>query len=133
MVSSHGTCNQSILTVPISVFVNSVAFNSLFLLLLGLAEHVNAAALVILSFPCRVYLHDVDVVEKNIFDADELGALAEEANHEVFIQPPWTVVHVEVRSRNRWGNVCKPTLFIAPYRYISQCSSSHFLCSPFRK
>lgn len=99
--------------------------------MLGLAKHANAAALVILSFQCRVYLHDVDVVEKDIFDADELGALAEEANHKILIQPPRIVIHVEVRSRKWWGDVCKSTLLIAPHRYFSQCSL--ILCSAFCK
>lgn len=61
-------------------------------------------------FKLNADLHDVDVIEKDVFNADELRALAEVADDKLLVEPPGFIIHVEVGAWKRGRNVCKSTL-----------------------
>jgi hypothetical protein len=70
------------------------------------------------------YLHDVDVVQEDVLDADPLGAFAEVADHPLGVSPPGIIVHVEVGAWKGRRDVCESTLTIT--RSL-QLEGYHFL------
>ena len=57
------------------------------------------------------------MVQKDVLNADELGAFAEIADHKLGVSPPRVIVHIEIGSWKGWRNVAKSTL-LHPHKSV---------------